>query len=160
MNLTCRLIFLSRPKCWFGEDESLTRRNAWFKRGSSASAASTIAAMLSGITVRNTPPKNNHDCFAARDHRVGRLTQRQPHETVPRITRCEDQRVHDPVPFRRRVEHQPHAAEVDLALIARLAIGDAHRRSRTPGAAAHLEHVTLHRAARHVDTAAVATSVS
>jgi hypothetical protein len=30
--------------------------NAWFSRGSVASALSTIAFMLSGITVANTPP--------------------------------------------------------------------------------------------------------
>lgn len=34
--------------------------NAWFKRGSSGSLRSTIAFMLSGITVANTPPKNVH----------------------------------------------------------------------------------------------------
>jgi len=33
---------------------------AWFNRGSSASASSTIALRLSGITVWNTPPKNTH----------------------------------------------------------------------------------------------------
>lgn len=32
--------------------------NAWLNRGSSASAPSTMAFMLSGITVANTPPKN------------------------------------------------------------------------------------------------------
>ena len=41
----------------------------------------------------------------------------------------EDQRVHDPVAAGRRVEHQAHAAEVDLQLVARLAVGDAHRRA-------------------------------
>ena len=33
---------------------------AWFNRGSSASASSTIASVLSGISTRNTPPKNAH----------------------------------------------------------------------------------------------------
>jgi hypothetical protein len=63
---------------------------------------------------------------------------------MPRITRGEDQRVHDPVRPLARVEQQPHAAEVDLAFVARLTIRNAHRRAATAAPAARLEHVTLH----------------
>ena len=45
---------ITNPRAW------AYSTNAWFNRGSSASARSTIAFRLSGITVANTPPKNAH----------------------------------------------------------------------------------------------------
>ena len=78
--------------------------------------------------------------FEPVDHVLGGLTERQPHEAVPRVAGREDQRLHHPPPPRLRVDEEPHPAEVDLQLIARLPIGDAHRRPTTPAAAAHLQH--------------------
>ncbi|HET6948824.1 MAG TPA: hypothetical protein VFI47_00510 [Acidimicrobiales bacterium] len=83
--------------------------------------------MLSGISVLKTPPKNAQAASPAGDHRLGRLLERQPHEAVPADTRREDQRVHHAVAARRRVADQAHPTEVDLQLVARLAVVDAHR---------------------------------
>jgi hypothetical protein len=57
--------------------------------------------------------------------------------------------VHDALAAGGRVEEEAHPSEVDLALLARLAIGDPHCRTLTAGAAAHLGDVALHRARRH-----------
>jgi hypothetical protein len=65
--------------------------------------------------------------LAAGDHRRCRLAVREPHEAMPADTGGEDQRVHHPVPTRRRVEHQPHPPEVDLQLVTRLAVSDPDR---------------------------------
>jgi hypothetical protein len=78
---------------------------------------------------------------------------RQPHETVPRIAGGENQRPHHPTSPGVRIEDQPHPPEIDLALVARFAIRDAHGRALPSRATAHLRDVTLHRTARHHDPA-------
>ena len=100
------------------------------------------------------PVEERPRCFAAGDHRLGGLAVREPHEAVPAEHRGEDQRVHDAVTPARRIEDQAHATEVDLQLVARLAIVDPHRRPPTPRAAQDLGHVALHRPARDLDPAA------
>ncbi len=47
-----RAASIANPRAW------AYSTNAWFNLGSSGFAPSTMADMLSGITVRNTPPKN------------------------------------------------------------------------------------------------------
>ena len=61
------------------------------------------------------------------DQRAQRLGEAQPHEHVPRVARGEDQRVHLPPPPRHRVRQHAQVPEVDLALRARLAVGDPDR---------------------------------
>jgi hypothetical protein len=100
-------------------------------------------------------PTEERPCrLAPGHHRLGGLTVREPHEAVTADARREDQRVHHPVPVRRRIEHEAHATEVDLQLVARLTIVDPHRRPPATGAAQDLSHVALHRPARHLDAAA------
>ena len=123
--------------------------NAWFNRGANGSASSTTADRLSGITVREHATEEPPRRFEPVDHVLGGLTERQPHEAMPRVAGREDQRLHHPPPPRLRVDEEPHPAEVDLQLIARLPIGDAHRRPTAPAAAAHLQQIALHRAQRH-----------
>ena len=88
------------------------------------------------------------------DHVLGGLPERQPHEAVPRVAGGEDQRLHDTTPAGLGVDEEAHPAEIDLQLIARLPIGDPHRRASAAAAAAHLQHVALHRAQRHHHTTA------
>ena len=45
---------MTKPRDWAYSTK------AWLKRGSVASAVSTMALRLSGITVRKTPPKKAH----------------------------------------------------------------------------------------------------
>jgi hypothetical protein len=125
---------------------------AWLKRGSSGSAPSTTAERLSGISAEHAAEEHPRR-LAASDHRLGRLTVREPHEAVPADTRREDQRVHDPVPARHRVEHEAHATEIDLQLVARRAVGHPHRLSPPPPTAKGLGDVALHRPARHLHPA-------
>ena len=92
--------------------------------------------------------------FAAVDHIADRLTERQPHEAVARHDRREDQRMTHPAAAGRPVGHQPEPAEVDLALVARLAVVHPHRRAPpAPPDVAHLQRVTVQRALRHHDPA-------
>jgi hypothetical protein len=60
------------------------------------------------------------------------LGEAQPHEHVPRIASGEDQRVYLALPPGHRVSQQAQIPEVELALGARLAIGDPHRRRSPP----------------------------
>jgi hypothetical protein len=63
-----------------------------------------------------------------------------------------------PARWRAGVGHvviEPHATEVDLQLVARLAVVDAHRRLSTTTPAQHLSDVTLHRTRRHLDPASL-----
>jgi hypothetical protein len=64
-----------------------------------------------------------------------------------------NQRVHDPVPARHRVEHEAHATEVDLQLIAPARRRHPHRLSPPPPPAEGLGDVALHRPARHLHPA-------
>src|SRR5215210_7213620 len=73
---------------------------------------------------------------------------RQPHEAMPRVAGGEHQAVHHPAPTAVRINEEAEPAKVDLQLVARLTVSDAHRRSPTPAASAHLMHVALHDAHR------------
>src|SRR5579875_351282 len=72
------------------------------------------------------------------DHRLGRLREAQPHETVTRVAGGEDQRLTHPTPAADRAEDQAHPAEIDLQLHPRLAIG--HPNRRPPSRASHAQH--------------------
>ena len=61
--------------------------NAWFKRGSMGSALVTTVPMLSGITTLNTPAEKGPGRLEPLDHRLDRLGEAEPHETVPGVTR-------------------------------------------------------------------------
>ena len=132
-----------KPRAW------AYSTNAWFNRGASGSASSTTADRLSGITVANTPPKNPH--AASNPSITASVVWRSVNHTKQcrRVAGREDQRLHHPAPPAVRVDEEPHPTEVDLQLVARLTVGDPHRRPPTPAAAAHLQHVALHRAQRH-----------
>jgi hypothetical protein len=92
--------------------------------------------------------------FEPDDHRLGGLPVTQPHEAVPAVTGREDERVRDPVASAHRIGDQAHATEVDLQLVARLAVRHPHRRCPATAAATHLEHIALHRPARDHHTPA------
>ena len=102
----------------------------------------------------NTPPKNDHAASQPAIDRGGGLVEGEPHEAVPREARDEDQRVGDAVATGERIGDQPHAPEVDLQLIAGLAVGHAHGATATAATTDHLRHIALHRARGHRDTTA------
>jgi hypothetical protein len=102
------------PQCWAYSSQPRVNR------GLSASASATTADMLSGMSTRNTPPKRPR-CLTPGDQRVQGLGEGQRHEHVPQVHRGEDQRVDDPAAARRRIVQQAQLAEVDLALLPRLA---------------------------------------
>ena len=107
--------------------------------------------MLSGITTANTPPKNSH---AASNPAItlSVVWVKVSHTKQWRLRAGrEDQRMADPAPSGVRVEHQAHAPEVDLELVARLAVGDPHRRAAAPARPAQLGAVALEGARRHAD---------
>jgi hypothetical protein len=87
----------------------------------------------------------------AADHGLGGLVEAQPEELVAGVAGGEQQRPDDAVATGPGVEQRAHAAEVDLEFVARLAVGDAHRRALALGSSARLGDVALHGAQRHVD---------
>ena len=85
-----------------------------------------------GQVVRDQHPEHAAEVpprrLAPVDHRGEGLGERQPDEHVPRVDRGEDQRVRDPPPpGRPGPGPDPMPAEVELALHARLTVGDPHR---------------------------------
>jgi hypothetical protein len=99
------------------------------------------------------PAEERPGRLTAGDHVLQRLAVAQPHEQVPGEHRREDQRVDHPAGLGDRVEEEAHPAEVDLQLLARLAVVDPHRRL-VPAVAQLLGAEPVQRALRHHHPAA------
>jgi hypothetical protein len=82
-------------------------------------------------------PKEAPGRFEAVDDRLGGLAETEPYIAVTGVAGGENERPAHFLAARDGVGHQPHLAEVDLELRARLAIG--HPQRRAPSAAANPE---------------------
>jgi hypothetical protein len=86
----------------------------------------TIVFMLSGMTTLKIPLKNVH----ADSHPTitdSSVCEKVSHtNNVPGIDRGENQRMNHPTASAVEIEQQAHTPEVDLELLARVTVGDAH----------------------------------
>ncbi len=109
--------------------------------------------MLSGIDNGEDPVEECPGRLEPGDDRLGRLPVGQPHEAVPRVAGGEDQGPHQPPFPGRRVDQEPHLAEVDLELPAGLPVVDPHR-GLAPAEAALRHREAVQRPIRNLNTLA------
>ena len=112
---------MTKPRDWaYSTNPSL-------KRGSTSSASTTIAFTQSGITTRNTPPKNTQAASNPAITSTRRCLKVSHTKQWRRVAGGEDQRPQHPPPAGHRVEQQTHPPEIDLTLDTGLTVGHPHR---------------------------------
>src|SRR5215472_18739853 len=107
-------------------------RKAWLKRGAMGSASITIAFSESGDDHPEHASEEAPGLVAALDNLRQCLPEAEPAEQVPAVAGGEDQRPAQPPPALRSVFEQAHPAEVELQLLARLAVGHRDRLPQLP----------------------------